>query len=76
MKTSVLTFQPTGIVTGLYTEAIPLGRLGALHIERLTQIEFNTGTQQWDVKDGNGAVLFSNPSRRRCLQWEHRKFNR
>jgi len=76
MNASVLTFQPSGIVTGLYTEAIPLAKLGVLTIRRLTQIEFNGTSQQWEVKDRTGDILFSDPSRTRCLQWEHRQFNR
>lgn len=76
MNASVLTFQPSGIVTGLYTEAIPLAILGVLNIRRLTQIEFNGTPQKWEVKDQAGKILFSDHSRERCLQWEHRQFNR
>jgi uncharacterized protein (DUF1919 family) len=72
---NILTIEPGGIVTGLYTETIPLGELGALHIERLTTIEFNEATQQWDVKDRAGEQLFADPSRVRCLEWEHEHFN-
>ena len=75
MNPSVLTFQPGGTVTGLYTEAIPLAALGALHIQRLTSIEFNDSTQQWEVKDRAGTLLFAHPSREQCLTWEHRRFN-
>ena len=73
---AVLTFCEGGIVTGLYTEAIPLGTIGALSITRLTEIEFNDSTQEWEARDRIGTVLFSNRSRQRCLKWEHRKFNR
>ncbi len=72
---NVLTIEPTGIVTGLYTEAIPLTELGALSIERLTTIEFHDPTQQWEVRDRAGALLFTDASRAQCLQWEHRHFN-
>ena len=72
---NVLTFAPGGVVTGLYTETIPLGELGALHIERLTTIEFNDQSQQWEVKDREGMRLFADPSRNRCLEWEHQHFN-
>jgi hypothetical protein len=75
MKSSVLTFQTNGFVTGFYTEAIPLTALGALHIERLTAVEFNDSTQQWEVKDRTGNMLFAHPSREECLEWEHRRFN-
>lgn len=73
---AVLTFCEGGIVTGLYTEAIPLGAIGALSISRLTEIEFNDSTQKWEVRDTAGAIRFSHRSRQRCLDWEHREFNR
>ena len=73
---SVLTFSENGIVTGLYTEAIPLGAIGALSITRLTEIEFNDSTQEWEARDRSGRVLFSHRSRQRCLDWEQRRFNR
>ncbi len=76
MKATVLTFKPDGVVVGLYTEAIPLGAIGALKINRLTEIEFNGSTQEWEARDRIGTVLFSNPSRQSCLDWEHREFNR
>ncbi|MEA3208553.1 MAG: hypothetical protein QOE70_1610 [Chthoniobacter sp.] len=75
MKTSVLTFKSNGMVCGLYTEAIPLTTIGALKVNRLTTIEFNDSTQQWEVRDRAGTHLFSDPSRELCLQWEHRQFN-
>ncbi len=76
MKATVLTFKPDGMVVGIYTEAIPLGAIGALKVNRLTEIEFNNSTQEWEAGDRIGTVLFSNPSRQSCLDWEHRKFNR
>ena len=76
MKAAVLTFKPNGVVVGIYTEVIPLGTIGTLKINRLTDIEFNDATQEWEARDRIGTVLFSNPSRQSCLDWEHRKFNR
>jgi len=72
---NVLTIAPGGIVTGLYTETIPLAEIGALKISRLTDIEFNDSTQQWEVRDRAGALLFSHASREQCLRWEHEHFN-
>lgn len=72
---NILTFAPGGVVTGLYTDTIPLGELGALHVERLTNIEFNDQSQQWEVTDRQGNRLFADPSRAVCLQWEHQRFN-
>ncbi len=76
MKAAVLTFKPTGVVVGIYTEVIPLHSIGSLKVNRLTEIEFNDSTQEWEARDRIGTVLFSNPSRQRCLDWEHREFNR
>ena len=76
MSASILTFQSGGVVTGLYTEAIPLAEIGALQITRLTNIEFNDSAQQWEVRDRAGIRIFAHASRARCLEWEHRKFNR
>jgi len=75
MKKSVLTFKTSGMVFGLYTEIIPLDQIGALKINRLTEIEFNNATQEWEARDRAGTVLFSNRSRERCIRWEHRHFN-
>ena len=73
--TAVLTIYPQGSITGLYTELIELSQLGHLEITRATNIEFNPTTQQWDVSDAGGAVLFSDASRSHCLAWEHQRFN-
>jgi hypothetical protein len=72
---NVLTIDTHGIVSGLYTEAIPLTALGALRIERLTSIEFNNSIQQWEVRDRSGTLLFADSSREECLRWEHERFN-
>jgi hypothetical protein len=73
---ATLTVHPDGRVTGLYTEAIDLHRLGCLHVERFTTIEFSDEHQQWCVNDTNGRTLHSHPSRQQCLSWEHEHFNR
>jgi hypothetical protein len=68
----VLRFDAGGQIACLYTDAIPLGRLGQLHVVRATGIVFNTETQQWDTREATtGKVLFSHPSRQECLRWEH-----
>ena len=70
MKTT-LCFTPDGSANCLYTEAIDLRVLGRLEVVRATDIRFNRSTQQWEVHDaGTGAVIFSDPSREACLQWE------
>ena len=72
---SVLTFDADGIGHCLHTDAIPLQSLGTLEIQRATQIEFNPATQQWEVQDPAGVILFRDPSRSRCLAWEQQQFN-
>lgn len=72
---AILTIDHHGTVTGLYTELIELSQIGRLEITRATTIEFNPTTQQWDVKDTEGAILYTDPSRSRCLAWELDRFN-
>ena len=75
MNTFTLRFDPTGTGHGLYTEVIDLASIGALEIHRATTIEFSNAKQEWEVKDIGGEILFENPSRSACLQWEHDHFN-
>lgn len=75
--TATLTISPDGrTATGLWTEALNLHALGTCHVERASTIEFNNTTQEWDVAiPVGGPVLFSDPSRQVCLDWEHEYFN-
>lgn len=75
MTDVVLTFEPDGTAHGLYTEVIPLHSLGRLSIARATNIEFDEQNQCWMVWDNDGHILFHNPSRQACLDWEHQHFN-
>ena len=72
----VVQFDPHGIGHCLYTEAIDLSALGTLEIVRASSIEFNNRAQQWEVKGVEGVLLFSDPSRQACLDWELQYFNR
>ena len=76
MNTFVLKFDAAGNGHGLFTEAIDLSTLGALEIVRASSIEFDNPTQQWQVRNAEGVLLFSDPSRQACLDWEHQFFNR
>ena len=67
---ATLTFDTGGTGRGLYTEAIDLHRLGLLHIERATNIEFDNDSQVWRVKDTTGFPMFTAPTRQQCLEWE------
>jgi len=76
MNMAVLKFDPTGNGHCLYTEAIDLSALGALEIVRASSIEFNNMAQEWEIKSAECTVLFTDPSRQACLDWEHQYFNR
>ena len=76
MNGAVLTIKPNGTVVGIYTEIIPFNEIGALKINRMTEIEFNNATQEWEAKDMAGTLSFSHRSRQRCLAWEHQHFSR
>lgn len=76
MNTPVLKFDSNGGGHCLYTEEIDLSTLGALEIVRASSIEFDNQTQQWQVRSAEGVLLFNDPSRQACLDWEHQYFNR
>ena len=76
MNAPVITFDPAGNGRCLFTEAIDLSALGSLEIARASTIEFNNAAQVWEVKSPEGVLLFSDPSRSACLDWEHQYFNR
>lgn len=71
-----LTIDALGNGHCLYTEAIDLSQLGALEIARASNIEFNNTRQCWEVRNAEGVLLFSNPLRSHCLNWELQYFNR
>lgn len=72
-KSTTLSFRPDGTMVGLWTEAINLHAFGPLQIQRASNIEFDNATERWTVEI-EGTILFSDPSRDRCLQWEHDYF--
>jgi hypothetical protein len=66
-----LRFNPGGSIDCLYTEAIDLRALGRLQVFRATDIRFSEKSQQWNVRcAATGKLLYSDPSRETCLQWE------
>lgn len=66
----VITFMLDGTAHCLWTEAVPLHALGRLLVRRASTIEFDTPTQQWQVRDLQGRMRFSARSRNACLEWE------
>ena len=75
MSTIVLKFNPSGLGECLYTELIDLSSIGSLDVRRATTVEFNREKQEWEVRDLNNALLFTNKSRAVCLAWEQQHFN-
>ncbi len=68
---AVILFDPAGRARCLYSEIVDLQALGRLKVRRATRIEFDALTQRWQVLPAHGRrVLFSSPSRTRCLAWE------
>jgi hypothetical protein len=72
----VLTFDASGNGRCLYTEHFDLNTIGKLEIRRASEIEFNNQMQQWEVRNPENQILYSNPSRTMCLTWEYQFFNR
>ena len=75
MSTIVLKFNPSGLGECIYTELIDLSSIGSLEVCRATTIAFNPEKQEWEVRDSNNALLFTNKSRAVCLAWEQQHFN-
>ena len=68
---SVIDFTDRGRAVCLYTEVIDLRELGRLRCERASLLEFNDKSQRWEVAEpGTGKILFTHPSRVKCLEWE------
>ena len=70
MNTATITFTPDGTGHAIYTEAIDLGRIGQLTVERATTIEYDNASQCWHAKDNTGFDMYHSPSRQTCLDWE------
>jgi hypothetical protein len=70
MTGHAITFTPDGQGRGLHTEAIDLGLIGPLVIERATHIEFDNRAQYWRVYDNTGFAMFNSRFRQECLDWE------
>ena len=70
MNQHIITFDANGSAHCLWTEAVPLHELGRLEIQRASNVEFNNGSQKWEVRDRNGKLRFFSKSRSECLEWE------
>jgi len=72
MTTPIATirFDQAGQGHCLYTEEVNLATIGQLEVHRATRVEFDNSRQLWQVKDLDGSLLYSSPSRTTCLDWE------
>jgi hypothetical protein len=67
----VLTIDHDGTGRCLYSELIDLRALGSLTCQRASHIEFDARQQDWKVLAADRRrVLFRDPSRQACLDWE------
>jgi len=64
-----LTIDPHGTLRCLYTEAIPLGEIGRLHIVRASRVEPDE-QGQWYADIVDGPLLGPYPTRSAALQAE------
>ena len=60
-----------------FAEELDLAAIGPLTITRASTIEFNAASQLWEVRlaSSPATVVFSDPSREKCLVWERDKLN-
>ncbi len=63
-----INFNPDGTAECLHSDLIPLQTLGRLEVKRLSRVEFDIRSQEWEVV--TKACLFRHPSRAECLSWE------
>jgi hypothetical protein len=70
MKSIVLRIDASAQVHCFYTEAVDLAQIGRLEVHRASTVEFNDNNQQWEVRNPAGLLLYSHPSRAKCLAWE------
>lgn len=70
----VIDFNQNGQGRCLYSEILPLNELGSLEMARASMVEFNPTSQHWEVQV-NGEIIFSDFSRKVCLDFEHTHFN-
>lgn len=73
----VLIVTRTGTVTGLWSDDIPWQDLGHVTCQRLSQVEWDPGRQEWVATDlATGRVIATSPNRAEVLQAEIDHYNR
>jgi hypothetical protein len=62
---------PNGDVTAIHNDILRLDTLGKLKVSRLSTVEFNNETQNWEVRDAETQnLLHTNKRRDKALEWE------
>lgn len=62
LDSTVIEFRPNGAVEAMHREdMLPLGFLGAMSIQRASDIRFNTETQLWGICIANTDGTFADP---------------
>ena len=72
---AMIRFDRTGRGHCLYTEEVDLATIGQLAIRRATHVEYSNARQAWQVRDLDGSLLYSSPSRATCLDWERQSLS-
>jgi hypothetical protein len=62
--------RPDGSIEGLYTDTVPLKKLGEINVARATHVEFDGSAQEWVVSLPDGTEVFRNESREVALGLE------
>jgi hypothetical protein len=80
LKTSfILSVASDGNAQCIYNEVIDLAEIGSLVIKRASTIEFNDGSQLWEVRWADmkptDPPAFTSPFRSECLYWEVETLN-
>jgi len=78
MIVCAIQFRPDGSGICLATDTIELGQIGSLEVNRASNVEFNHALQVWEVRtcEKPDKIAFSNPSRKKCIDWEIAFFNK
>lgn len=73
---SVFHIEPSGTVRSVYSDKLSLAGHGTMEVKRASTIEFNSASQQWEVRwAGESDPVFSDPSRDECVKWEVERLN-
>lgn len=65
--------SPTGEVNAVYSDTIPVGKLGTADINRASNVDFNKDKQVWEAEcSKTGVILCSGTNREQVLVQERK----